>query len=313
MQPIAYFNSSYLPAEELRLPVSDTGFVWGVTIAEQLRTFAGQPFRVQQHLQRMQQGLSVLGLSHVMDQHDLATIVQHVVRHNRQFVDPDDDLGITLFATPGPYSTYAAEVDVQPTVAVHSYPLAFRLWWRRYETGQPLVQVNVQQVSARCWPAHIKCRSRMHYYLAARQARQQLADAAALLLDESGFVSETPIANVVAYFAGEGLVSPPQPKILPGISLQVLAELAREARIDFGYRDLHVEELSAAEEILLTSTPYCVLPVTQLNHALVGSGQAGPIYRQLLQRWGQQVGVDLAEQARRFATRVTSVKEPPSL
>ena len=312
MQPIAYFNRNYVPADELRLPVSDTGFMLGVTIAEQLRTFAGRPFRVQQHLQRMQQGLQAVGLLCVMDEHDLAAILQRVVQHNLQCLEPGDDLGITLFATPGPYSTYSAEPDPQPTVAVHTYPLPFRLWWRKYETGQPLVLVDVQQVSSRCWPAAIKCRSRMHYYLAARQARQRNADAAALLLDESGCVSETPSANVVACFADEGLVSPPRQKILPGVSLQVVDELARDADVPFGYRDLRAEELSTAEEILLTSTPYGLLPVTQLNEQPVGDGQVGRIYRRLLQRWGKQVGVDLPEQARRFATRETRFREPPS-
>jgi branched-chain amino acid aminotransferase len=143
----------------------------------------------------------------------------------------------------------------------------------------------------------------MHYYLADRQARAQDSQATAVLLDESNCVSETPIANVVAYFADGGLISPPLEKILPGITLQVTEELARRAGLPFEYRDLHVEDLLSADEILLTSTPYGLLPATRINSQPVGKGEPGPIYQSLLRQWAEMVGFDLAEQASRFANR----------
>jgi branched-subunit amino acid aminotransferase/4-amino-4-deoxychorismate lyase len=303
MQPIAYFNDRYVPAEELRLPVSDTGFMLGVTIAEQLRTFSGQPFRVQQHLARWRDGLRTVGLAELAEDCDFAAILQRVAEHNRQLLQPADDLGITLFATPGPYRTYAPAADLRPTVAAHTYPLPFRLWYRQYQLGQPLVVVDVQQVSPRCWPSEIKCRSRMHYFLADREARQQDAQATAILLDESGCISETPIANIVAYFAHKGLVSPPHHKILPGISLQVVDELARQLGLPFTYRDIRPDELLAADEIILTSTPYGLLPANRVNQQTIGQGPAGPIYQQLLQSWNRSVGINLEKQARQFADR----------
>lgn len=116
MQAIAYLNGRYIPSANLRVPVSDSGFVLGITIAEQLRTFRGEPFRVSDHLRRMQQGLETIGLPHITQDVDLSAVVQFLVRQNHRLLAAGDDLGITLFATPGPYRSFAAETDHPPTI-----------------------------------------------------------------------------------------------------------------------------------------------------------------------------------------------------
>ena len=102
------------------------------------------------------------------------------------------------------------------------------------------------------------------------------------------------------YWPEQGLVSPPQEKILPGISLSTLRELAAELAIPFTHRDIRPEELASAAEVYLCSTSICMLPVVRCNGQAIGSGQPGPIYRQLLSAWSGQVGLDIAGQARAF-------------
>jgi branched-subunit amino acid aminotransferase/4-amino-4-deoxychorismate lyase len=186
---------------------------------------------------------------------------------------------------------------------VHSYPLPFRLWSKYYRTGQALEVVDVRQVSAQNWPLEIKCRSRMHYYRAGQQARRSNPEATALLLDERGHVSETPIANIVLYFAAEGFVSPRPPSILPGISLAFLQQLADQRQIPFLHRDIKVDELLKADEILLTSTPYCILPVTRVNGHQVGQGSPGKLFSRLIGDWSERVGCDILAQAVKYAER----------
>jgi branched-subunit amino acid aminotransferase/4-amino-4-deoxychorismate lyase len=177
------------------------------------------------------------------------------------------------------------------------------MWSRHFHSGQALEVVDVRQVSPHSWPPEIKCRSRMHYYRASQQARQSDPHAAALLLDEHGNISETPIANVVLYFAEEGLVSPPVSSILPGISLGFLRQLADQRNIPVAYRAITPDELLKADEILLTSTPYCILPATRVNGQTVGQGRPGPIFSSLIRDWGQRVGCDIIEQASKHAER----------
>jgi branched-subunit amino acid aminotransferase/4-amino-4-deoxychorismate lyase len=301
MHELAYFNGNYLPAGDICLSVTDWGFVQGVTLAEQLRTFQGQVFCLQEHLQRLATGLTVVGWQELLAHHDLAAIVPHVAQQNHRQLDPLDDLGVSVFVTPGGYPGYGAPADEPPTVCVHTYRLPFHLWQRKYDEGLALVTVETRQVPADCWPAELKCRSRMHYYLAANEAGRKLPGATALLLDHQGRVVETPTANVVAYFQDSGLVSPPREKILPGISLGFLVRLAHDLDVPFEFREITPAELADANELMLTSTPYCLLPVARFNDRSLG--RPGPLFRQLLHDWSRSVNVDIAAQAARFARR----------
>ncbi len=303
MSTIGYLNGQYVDQDQMRVPVTDTGFMLGVTVAEQLRTFAGSPFQVHTHLERLARGLAALDWLERVPIDTLPDILTHIVQHNRVELADDDDLGVTLFVTPGTYSTYVKEVSPSATIGVHSYPLPFHLWSRHYRTGQSLQIVNVRQVSPQSWPPEIKCRSRMHYYRASQQASQADPEATALLLDERGNVSETPIANIVLYFPDEGLVSPREASILPGISLAYLQSLAQQRGIPFVYRDIAAGELPKAEEILLTSTPYCILPATRIDGQSIGKGIPGPMFLSLIQDWSESVGCDIVAQASRYAGR----------
>ena len=115
----------------------------------------------------------------------------------------------------------------------------------------------------------------MHYFLADRLAHTLDPGSRAVLLDQEGFVSEASTANMLFYRRGEGLVSPPRERILPGVSLSVLAELAAGLGIAFHFRRFRLEELAAADEILMCSTSPCVWPVTRLNGQPLAAGCPG--------------------------------------
>jgi diguanylate cyclase (GGDEF)-like protein len=302
-QPLAYLNGQLTPASEAAVPVYDAGFVLGSTVTEQLRTFGGQIFCLQDHLSRLAHSLQISGIQPRESIQDLAEIAVRLVAENIGFSDPDDDLGLCIFITPGPYAAMA-EGDISgPTVCLHTYRLPFFLWADAYRRGVSLRTTAIKQVPRDRWPAELKCRSRMHYYLADRLAAQAEPGSRALLLDDDGFVCETSTANVVAYCPGEGLISPPHEKVLPGISLHVAEQLAGQLGITWSHRDFSVEQLARAEEVFLTSTPNCILPVTRFNGAAIGKGQPGPTFAKLLSAFSNAVRLDIAAQARRFANR----------
>lgn len=302
-QPLAYLDGRLIPAEQASVPVTDAGFVQGVTVAEQMRTFGGRIFRLKPHLARLARSLKTVGVEPPIPADELARPAEELVAHNHRLLAEGDDLGLSLFVTPGTYPTFAPTGESRPLVGMHTYSLPFHLWAEKYQRGQSLVVTDVRQVPAECWPAELKCRSRMHYYLADRKAREIAPDARALLLDEQGDVVELSTANLVAHFAGEGLVSPPLEKILPGISMSMVAELAQELGLRFSHRRLKPDDLRAADEVMLCSTSPCLLPVVELDGAAIGAKRPGPVYRKLLDAWSRAVGVDIAAQATQFAKR----------
>lgn len=303
-EPLAFLNGRWIPASAATVSAGDAGFVLGVTVAEQVRTFAGKLFRLDDHLARLARSLEIIGLAPGMTLDELAEVSRELVFRNHPLLPAGCDLGLSIFVTPGDYPTFA-QGPTHPAVCLHTYPLPFHFWAAKYREGQSLVTTDVEQVPQQCWPRELKCRSRMHYYLADRQAAAIEPGARALLLDSNGFITEASTASLLIYRAGEGIVTPLSAKILHGISLATVVELAHEAGISVGERDLTVADVASADEVLLTSTSMCLLPVKRLNGRPIGSGQPGEIFHSLLTAWSARVGIDIVAQAERFAKELS--------
>ena len=295
---IAYFNGQWTACDQLRLPIDDLGFVQGATIVERMRTFDGQVFRQEDHLQRLRASLEIVGWNAPQLVAEVSDAIAGLLDRNAPQILPGDDWSVVVFITPGRTPDAA-----QPTVGVHGSPLPFADWADNYNAGVEVVVPDTRQVPGNCWPAEVKCRSRLHYYLADRQAAAKTSGARALLLDQEGYVGEATTANVVAHFREQGLVTPPRGKVLPGVSQQVLFELAGPLNIPHAQCDITPEELSRADEVFLTSTSACMLPVVRIDGKKIGQGAPGQVYHQLLTAWSKLVGVDIVGQAERLAGR----------
>jgi branched-chain amino acid aminotransferase len=304
-QNMAFLNGRWIPASQAVVPVGDAGFTQGTTVAEQVRTFAGKLFRLEKHLARLADSLAVVGIDPGMTLEEIARVGEDVVSHNHSRLAPGDDLGLSIVITPGVYPTFATAGPARPTVCLHTYPLPFHLFAAKYREGQALVTTDIEQIPATCWPATLKCRSRMHYYLADRRAAAADPQARALLLDAQGLVTEASTANVLIHRTGEGLVSPRYASILHGISLSVAAELAGQLGVPFKQRDITVDDVAAADEVFLTSTTTCILPVTRFNGRPIGDGRPGGLFARLLAAWSELVGLSVADQALHYAARLT--------
>jgi branched-chain amino acid aminotransferase len=295
---VAYFCGRWVPNVELVIGVDDVGFLLGATLTERLRTFRGRPYRTGEHLARLHHSLELVGWDAAAICAEVGAAIEEFAARNAPLIAEGDDWNIVAFVTPG------ATADARrPTICIHGFPIPFHQWANQFEDGLEAAIVSVRQVPANCWPAELKCRSRMHYYLADREAAHFAPHARAILLDQEGFVCEGSTANVIAYFPEQGLVTPHLAKVLPGVSQQVVFELARDLGIPHVDRNLTPEEFASAEEIYFTSTSICLLPVVKLDGLPVGTGKPGEVYRRLLSTWSEQVGVDIAAQAQKFAVR----------
>jgi branched-subunit amino acid aminotransferase/4-amino-4-deoxychorismate lyase len=298
-EALVYLDGVLCPESRAALPLSDAGVVLGATVSEMARTFHRRPYRLEDHLDRLFDSLNAARIRIALAKSDLNGIVNDLVYRNASLLGPADELGIVVFVTAGEIATYARMAGAQrtpgPTVCVHTFPLPFKLWAKPMREGARLVIPSVRQVPALCLDPHIKCRSRMHYFLADQEAKAVDHEARALLLDLEGNVTEAATANFILVEKGD-LVSPCSEKILPGVSRAVVRELASRLSIRFYERDLSVADVFAGDEALLTSTPYCLLPVTRVNGQMIGNGKPGPIFQRLCNAWSAAVGLDIAAQ-----------------
>lgn len=301
-EPLAYLNGQFVPNSQALVPVYDGGFVQGTTVAEQLRTFAGKLFRLGDHIDRLFHSLSIVEVDPGMTRTEFSEAAEYLVQHNYPLLASGDDLGLAMFVTPGPYAAMIGQVP-RATVCLHSFPLRFSQWAAKYSAGEALATTNVRQVPTDCWPAELKCRSRMHYFLADQQARRDFPGSRAIMLDHQGFVVEATTANILLYRHDEGLVLPPAEKVLPGISQAELLAIATDLEIPSIHRDVQPADLATADEVFLTSTSPCVLPVTRFNGQPIGSGRPGPTFTACIAAWSERVGVEIIAQAQQFAAR----------
>lgn len=299
---VAWVDGRFVPSQSAVVPVGDAGFVFGTTVSEQLRTFAGRLFLPDEHAARLRRSLSIAGIEPAWSVEQLLVHAGEVAARCHAVGRGEDDVGVVVLATPGDAPAQHGGHQGTPRVIIHAFPLAFASWAHAYDDGVSLRSVRTMQVASACWPIELKCRSRMHYHLADREARAVEAGARALLLHAGGHVSETSTANV-AVVRGGTILTPPRSEALAGISLGHLRSLAIGEGFVWLERSLTVADVAAADEILLTSTPNCLIPVTRFNGEAIGDGRPGACFRRLLALWSDGVGIDIAAQARRCAAQ----------
>jgi branched-chain amino acid aminotransferase len=303
-EPLAYLNGQLVPQSLAHLPLHDAGFVFGATVTDLCRTFRHQLYRWPDHLARFRRGCRSTQINPPGSDEDLTRLAEQVVANNAALLEPAQELALVVFATPGPVGYYAGKTggigDAPPTLGMHTFALPFARYRRLFLEGARLVIPGIRHVPAACVDPRIKQRSRLHWWLAEREASEIEAGATALLLDQGGHVTETAGANFLAVRAGT-ILSPPTTGVLGGISLQVVRELCRDLGIPFEEQPLTPEDCLCADEALLTSTPYCIAGVGRINGSPLR--WPGPIWRCLLDSWSTRVGLNIAAQ-------ITEIPQP---
>jgi len=294
-EPLAWINGEFVPFREARVPVWDLGVVAGAAITEMARTFRNQPFRLEQHVERLVNSCHELELPLPYSLKHLREIAEDLVRKNTTPLLEGQDLGIVLFVTAGANPTYLSGNPAgDGTVAVHTFPLPFELWTGAARHGVRLVIPQRRQMSTDCLPVEHKIRNRMHWWLADRDAHRTVEGARALLLDSHDRVTET---STAAFFVVvDGQVRTSKFGVLNSMSARLVEELCAANGIDFERCAITPSDLTRSNEAFLSSSASCLLPVRSVGTTDYGPDLPGPICRQLQRAWSDLVGMDIVEQ-----------------
>jgi branched-subunit amino acid aminotransferase/4-amino-4-deoxychorismate lyase len=308
-EPLACLNGDFVPFSDCRLHVSDMGIIQAATVTDMLRTFDGRVFQRDAHLDRFRRSLKSVGFEIPEACGNVADVIGRLVEHNFPLLPDGHDLGIVLFATAGPNSVYLGvplpSTPADPTVCVHTMPLSFERWSEQYRTGARLAVPSIRHIPPEIIDPHIKYRSRLHWFQADREAKTIDPQATALLLDHQGFVTETNGANFLVA-RDDVLLLPGERTTLEGVSRAYLTGLADRLGIAWWFTDVTPADVLAADEAFLVSTPFCIVPVTALDHQPIGDGRPGPLFARLVGEWSRQVNVDIIAQAQCAAAERTA-------
>src|SRR5260221_7317039 len=100
-EPLVFLNNTLVPASQAHLAIFDAGVVMGATVTEMTRTFQQQPFRLDDHLDRLYRSLKYTRMEVAMSKDQLAAASRELIAHNAGLVEPEDELGLIHFVTAG--------------------------------------------------------------------------------------------------------------------------------------------------------------------------------------------------------------------
>jgi D-alanine transaminase len=265
-----YLNGEFMPIEQAKIPVLDRGFIFGDGVYELVPVYSRHPFRLPEHLRRLQASLDGIKLANPHDDPTWTRLIGRLVELNEA-----QDQSLYLHITRGPARRdHAFPKDVTPTVFMMSNPL----------TTPPRQQVSegvraITAVDNRWLRCDIKTIALLPNVLLRQQAVE--AGCAEAVLLREGFMTEGAASNIFVV-SNDVLLAPPKNHLmLPGITYDVVLELARANGIRHEVREIPEAQLRGAQEIWLTSSTKEVLAITRLDGNPVGTGTPGPLFARM--------------------------------
>lgn len=301
MKSPAWMNGQWVPAQEVVLPLDDVGVMQAASVVERLRTYDGKIVDLSSHLARFSSGLKIVGIS-LPASWDVESLVEQCVdrqiRKRANGQAPVEDFSIVVLCTPGRLG------ENQPTLIVHAANLPWRRLASWYRYGQVLMVSAHQCVPDACWPAKLKTRSRLHYYLADQSALNEATAkqldgaefAAGVLLDQAGHLTETSMANI-ALREGDRLITPASSGVLAGTSQPRVLDAAKCVGMTVTSEPITPKRAMAADQIWLTGALGCLWTAHSLGGARYAAAAKCDYFRSVQDRVMSMVGIDYVQQA----------------
>ncbi|HZV62370.1 MAG TPA: D-amino acid aminotransferase [Methylophilaceae bacterium] len=275
MTQTVYLNGKFLPIEQAYVPVLDRGFIFGDGVYEVIPVYSGHPFRLREHLKRLDQSLTAIRLPNPHDAYTWERLIRELLVPNMACSSEYKDISLYLQVTRGPAPRdHAFPIEVVPTVFMMCSPLV--------TPSAAIREQGVAAVSAddfrwdRC---DIKAISLLPNVL----LRQMAVDASAVetVLFRDGILTEGAVSNIFAVENGVILAPPKDNHMLPGITYDLILELAEANDIPLEIGHFEEVRIRAADELWTTSSAREILPITTLDGKPIAGGKPGPVFKRM--------------------------------
>ena len=271
----AYLNGEFLPLSEARISPLDRGFLFGDGAYEVIPVYSRRPFRIDEHLRRMQASLDGIRLANPYSPEAWRAIILRLIAE-ADFADQTVYIQITRGADTKRDQPFPK--DVPPTVFLFTAPLVAPSAAQR-ESG--VAAITAKDIR---WG---RCDLKTVALLANVLTRQLAVDAGCTesVMLRNGFLTEGSASNIFCVKDGVILTPPKDHRMLPGITYDIVLELAAKHGAAHQVRPISETELRTADELWMTSSTKEVLGITKLDGRPVGEGdylgKPGPVTRQM--------------------------------
>lgn len=266
---VVYLNGDYIPADEAKVSVLDRGFIFGDGVYEVIPVYGGRLFRLPHHLQRLQNGLDALRLPSPLAPTAWEGVLHELVQRNG---GGDQSLYLQVTRGVAPRDHRFPDPCV-PTLYAMSHPLQEM----DISTQQGMKAITVEDI--RWHRCDIKTIALLPNILLRQQAYDQGAGEALLVRD--GQVTEGAASNLLMVKDGVIITPPKNNLLLPGITRDLILEIAEQHGIPYQERAITASELQQADELWVSSSTKEIIPLIELDGVTVGDGLPGPAWRQI--------------------------------
>ena len=294
---MAYFNGEIVPESRVLIPFRDRGFKLGDAVFDVARTFAGKPFKLKEHVDRLYRSLRYAQIDPGLDPEQMVAISEEVLARNAHLLDQDEDYWLAQRVTRGS-DVVGGDLHHSggPTVIVECTPLPLKPRAKLYRDGAPIVFPSVRRVPPECLSPNAKTHNYLNLVMGDLEARAHDPESWAVLLDTRGFLCEGIGTNLFLVRDGV-LLTPKHQYVLAGVSRQTAIELAEARDIPVQEADLTPYDAATADEAFITSTSFCICPVKSFNGVPLATAQVpGLMTKKLSDAFAELVDFDFVGQ-----------------
>lgn len=282
--PVVWLNGELIPADRPLWPGDERGLLYGDGLFETMRAYGGHVFRLTDHLRRLHEAAAHLAIAPLPDAATLAGTVENLLAANNLSARHDaGDAYLRITVTRGRGGA-PADLHAAGTPSVLMTTRRFDGYGAElYTRGMRLATSDIRRNDTSPL-SRLKTLNYLDSILARARALEGGYDEA-LMQNTRGAVAEAASANIFAVSEDGAILTPPvSDGLLPGITRAVVMELAEVTEVS-----MMPDCLAAAREVFLTNSLMEIMPVTAIDGEPVGDGQPGPVTRQLMQRFREQV------------------------
>jgi D-alanine transaminase len=265
-----YLNGEFIAADEAKVSVFDRGFLLGDGVYEVIPVYQGHCFQLAGHLQRLQNSLDGVRMKNPMSSSQWQNIIEQLIEKNG-----GGDQSVYLQVTRGVAPRdHTFPEGVEPSAFVMSNPLKPVPEFYKTDGIKAITVPDIRWMNC-----HIKAITLLPNSLLRQQAQDVGAQEALLIRDD--YLTEGSASNAYAVIDGAIHTAPKDARVLPGITRDVVEQLAKQAGIAFIEQPVSEAALRKADEIWISSSTREVVPVTTLDGQAVGTGKPGPVWQQI--------------------------------
>lgn len=293
---IVWFNGEYMPESRALVPFRDMSFLMGDGAFDLTRTFGGEIFRLEAHVERLYRSLKALRHEPPMPLDEMIGITAEVLKRNMPLLDKGSDYWVGQRISRGVKKVDGDAWDhYGANVVVECMPLPLKERAPLYRDGMEVITPSIRRTPPQCLTPRAKTHNYLNLIMADMEVHAQNPAAWAMLLDMNGNLCEGLGSNI--FLVRDGVLRTPREQfVLPGVSRQMTIDMAKRLGLEFHEADLDLYDAYNADEAFITSTSLCICPVKSINGAAIGDGPYGPVTKRLIDAYAEDVGFDFIQQ-----------------